>query len=190
MLITQEMARTMLMDSKLTDIFWTHVVHTTIHIQNRLILRNNIDKNPYELSKRRPRNVKHFRIFGSKCYIKREYGRMGKFDSCVDKGVLVGYSSTRKAYKCYNMRLNKFLESINVTIDETGGRESKEEENESVEQLYEEEEKDEEEVEEEDEEDQNKSRRASSTSSSKYTRKMSTQESSFISDYQKQGCRS
>jgi hypothetical protein len=85
--------------------------------------------------------VKHFRVFGSKCYIKREDGRMGKFDSRVDKGVLVGYSSTRKEYKCYNMRLNKVVESINVTIDETSGRESKEEENESVEQLYEEEKK-------------------------------------------------
>jgi hypothetical protein len=63
-------------------------------------------------------------------------GRMGKFDSRVEKGVLVGYSSTRKAYKCYNIRLNKVVESINVTIDETCGRESKEEENESVEQLY------------------------------------------------------
>jgi hypothetical protein len=47
MTITQEMARTMLMDSKLTDIFWTHVVHTIIHIQNRVMLRNNNDKNPY-----------------------------------------------------------------------------------------------------------------------------------------------
>jgi hypothetical protein len=152
--ITQEMARTMLMDSKLTDIFWTHAVHTTVHIQNRVMLRNNNDKTPYELWKGRPTNVKHFRVFGSKCYIKREDGRMGKFDSHVDKGVLVGYSSTRKAYKCYNMRLNKVVESINVTIDETGGRELKEEENESMEQLYEEEAKDEEEVEGEDEEDQ------------------------------------
>jgi hypothetical protein len=25
-----------------------------------------------------------------------------------------------KAYKCYNLRLNKVVESINVTIDETG----------------------------------------------------------------------
>jgi hypothetical protein len=54
--------------------------------------------------------VKHFRVFGSKCYIKREDGRMGKFDSCVDKGILVGYSITRKAYKCYNIRLNKVVE--------------------------------------------------------------------------------
>jgi hypothetical protein len=39
------------------------------------------------------------------------------------------------------------VESINVKTDETGGRELKEEENESMEQIYEEEEEDEEEVE-------------------------------------------
>jgi transposase InsO family protein len=147
----QEMAQTMLMDSKLTDIFWTQAVHTTVHIQNRVMLRNNTDKTPYELWKGRPTNVKHFRVFGSKCYIKREDGGMGKFDSRVDKGVLVGYSSTRKSYKCYNLRLNKVVESINVTIDETGRPESKEE-NESMKQPLEEEAEDEKEVEEEDEE--------------------------------------
>jgi frataxin-like iron-binding protein CyaY len=122
MIITHEMARTMLMDSKLIDIFWTHVVHTTVHIQNRVMLRNNKNKTSYELWKGIPTNGNHFKVFGSKFYIKREDGRMGKFDSRVDKGVLVGYSSTRKAYKCYNLRLNKVLESINVTIDETGGQ--------------------------------------------------------------------
>jgi hypothetical protein len=50
---------------------------------------------------------------------------MKKFDSRVDKGVLVGYSNTRKSYKCYNLRLKKFEESINVTIDETGGHDLK-----------------------------------------------------------------
>jgi hypothetical protein len=74
----------------------THVVHTTLHIQNRVILRNNSDKNPYELWKGRPKKVKNIRVFRSKCYIKREYGRMGKFDSHLDKGVIVSYSSTRK----------------------------------------------------------------------------------------------
>jgi transposase InsO family protein len=117
----QEMAQTMLMDSKLIDIFWTHTVHTMIHIQNKLILINNTNKTPYELWKGRPTNVKHFRVFGRKCYIKREDGRMRKFDSRVDKGVLFVYSSTRKAYKCYNLRLNKVVERINVTIDETDG---------------------------------------------------------------------
>ena len=54
-------------------------------------------------------------------------------------GILVGYSSTRKAYKCYNLRLNKVVESINVAIDEIGRPESKKEENKSMEQLFEEE---------------------------------------------------
>jgi hypothetical protein len=103
----QEMAQTMLMDSKLIDIFWTHEVHTVVHIQNRVMLRKNTDKTPYELWKGRLENVKHFRVFGRKCHIKREDGKMGKFDSRVDKGVLVGYSSTRKSYKSYNLRLNK-----------------------------------------------------------------------------------
>jgi hypothetical protein len=109
----------MIMDSKLTDIFWTQAGHTTIHIQNRVMLINNTEKTPYEVWKGRQANVKHFRVFGRKCYIKREDGRMEKFDSRVDKGVLVGYSSTRKEYKCCNLRLNKVVERINVTIDET-----------------------------------------------------------------------
>ena len=56
----QEMARTMIMDSKLTDIFWTQAVHTTVHIQNIVMLRNNTNKTPYDLWKGRPANVKHF----------------------------------------------------------------------------------------------------------------------------------
>jgi hypothetical protein len=47
MLITQEMDRKMLMDSKLTYIFWTHAVHTTVHIQNKLMVRNNNGNNLY-----------------------------------------------------------------------------------------------------------------------------------------------
>jgi hypothetical protein len=145
----------MIMDSKLIDIFWTQAMHTTIHIQNRVILRNNIDKTPYELWKGRPANVKHFRVFGIQCYIKREDGRMRNFDSRVDKGILVGYSSTRKSYKCYNLRLNKVVERINIKIDETGGPESKKEENKSMEQLFEEEDEKDEEEEDEDEDEKN-----------------------------------
>jgi hypothetical protein len=73
------------MDSKLIDIFWTHAMHTTIHIQTRLMLRNNNEKTPYELWKGGSTNLKHLRVFRSKCYIKREDGRMGKFESRVEK---------------------------------------------------------------------------------------------------------
>jgi hypothetical protein len=42
---------------------------------------NNSDKTPYDLWKGRSENVKHFRVFGSECYIKREDDRIGKFYS-------------------------------------------------------------------------------------------------------------
>ena len=38
-------------DSKLIDIFWTQAVHTIVHIQNRVMLKNNTDKNPYSYGK-------------------------------------------------------------------------------------------------------------------------------------------
>ena len=62
MIITQEMARTMIMDSKLTDIFWTHAMHTSVHIQNRLMLINNNDKNPHELWKRSPNKNLYIKV--------------------------------------------------------------------------------------------------------------------------------
>jgi hypothetical protein len=73
----------------------------------------------------------------------------------VDKGILVGYSSTRKAYKCYNLRLNKVVESINITIDETCIPESKKEENQSMEKFFQEEYEKEEEEEDGDEDEDN-----------------------------------
>jgi hypothetical protein len=140
------MARTMLKDSKLGDIFWVQVVHTTIHILNRGMLRSNNDKTPYELWKGRPTNIKHFRVFGRKCYIKREDNKVGKFDSRVDEGILIGYSRKSKAYKCYNLRLNKIVESINVKVDETNVLKTRKESINSKEQEAEEELKKKEEV--------------------------------------------
>jgi hypothetical protein len=53
------------------------------------MLKGNSDKNPYDLWKGRLENVKCFRVFGIKCYIKREDSGIGKFDSRVDKGIFV-----------------------------------------------------------------------------------------------------
>jgi hypothetical protein len=88
----------MLKHSKLSDIFLAHAVHTTVHILNRGMLRSNSDNTPYDLWKGRLTNVKHFRVFRRKCYIKREYGMLGKFDSQVNKGILFGYSSKKKKH--------------------------------------------------------------------------------------------
>jgi hypothetical protein len=120
-----EMARTMLNESKLNDMFWPQAVHTAVHILNKILLRNNTNKTPYQLWKGRLANIKHFRIFGSKCYIKRIDKNLGKLDSRTDEGILVGYSCSRKAYKCYNFRLRKIVESVDVKFDESSFLKSK-----------------------------------------------------------------
>lgn len=92
--------------------------HIAIYILNRGRIQPNSDKTPHELWKGMPTNVKHFKGFGSKCYIKRDDENLGKFESRTDEGIFSGYFSERKAYKCYNLILDKIVDSANVRVDD------------------------------------------------------------------------
>ncbi|GLJ31039.1 hypothetical protein SUGI_0621090 [Cryptomeria japonica] len=54
----------------------------------------------------------------SKRFIKKDEQDLGGFESWSDEGILLGYSTHSKAYKCYNKRLRKVVESVNVKVDE------------------------------------------------------------------------
>jgi hypothetical protein len=114
----QEDARTMLNESKLPKQLWRDEIYTTVHILNRAELKHNHEKTLYELWFDRTSSVKHFRIFGSKCYIKNDGDNLGKFYPRSDEGILLGYSYNKKSYSCYNLRLLKIVESANVKIDD------------------------------------------------------------------------
>ena len=36
----------------------------------------------------------------------------------TDEGIFLGYSSTKKAYRCFNKRLHKIVESEDVRVDD------------------------------------------------------------------------
>ena len=106
---------------------------------------------------------KTFQSIGSKCYIKRNEDDISKFDSRTDEGIFLGYSSTKKAYICYNQRLQKMIESEYVRVDDIKPRRIKiqdedirrnneEESSQKNEGFYEEEEEEEEEEDEEEKE--------------------------------------
>ena len=88
------------------------------YILNKGQLNINNDNTPYQQWYEGPTSVKYFRVFGSKCYIKRNEDDLGKFDSRVVEGIFLGYSSTKKAYRCYNQRLHKIIESAYVRVDD------------------------------------------------------------------------
>lgn len=114
----QEMARTMLSKAKLLDMYWREVVQTTVYILNRAQIRPNTTKTPYKLWKGILASSSHLRIFGIKCYIKRDEENLGKFNSRSDESIFLGYSMKKNAYRCYNKILRRIVESVNVSIDE------------------------------------------------------------------------
>ena len=114
----QEATRTMLKEAKLLDSFWREVVYTVVYTLNRGQLRVNKDKTPYELWYGRPALVKYFKVFGSNYYIKRNKDDPRKFESMTSDGMFLGYSSTKKEYRCYNKMLHKIVESADVKVDD------------------------------------------------------------------------
>ena len=45
---------------------------------------------------------------------------MSKFDSRSDECIFLGYSTTSRAFRVYNLRTSSLMESINAVIDATG----------------------------------------------------------------------
>ena len=113
------MARAMLHNKDVARNLWGEAVNTACYTANTMYFRLGTKKTPYELWKGRKPNVKYFRIFGSTYFILKDRENVGKFDSRSDEGIFLGYSSTSKAYRVYNKRTMKAMETVNVVIDES-----------------------------------------------------------------------
>ena len=109
----------MLYNKNVARNLWGEAVNTACHTVNRVYFRPGIKKTPYELWKGRKPNVKYFRIFGRTCFILKDRENVGKFDSRIDEGIFLGYSSTSKTYRVYNKGAMKVMETVNVVIDES-----------------------------------------------------------------------
>ena len=83
-----------------------------------MYFRPDSKKTPYELWREKKPVVKYFKIFGSNCYILRDRENLEKFDAKSDKGYFLGYSSTSRAYRVYNLRTKTVMESSNVVIND------------------------------------------------------------------------
>jgi hypothetical protein len=123
------MAHVMIHSNNLAQHFWGKAVNTACHIINRVYLRPETNKTPYEIWWEKKPTVKYFQIFGSKCYILRDRENLGKFDPKSDEGIFLGYSTNSRAYRVFNKRTETMMESINVVINvEEVGESSKGEE--------------------------------------------------------------
>jgi hypothetical protein len=112
------MERSMMNERNIAQTYWVESIHTVVHILNKAHLRPHSKKTPYELWFGRPTSIKYFKVFGSKCYSKNNDESLGKYDDRVDEGIFLGYATKSKGYKCYNKRLHKLIDCIDVKFDE------------------------------------------------------------------------
>jgi hypothetical protein len=114
----QEMVRVMIHSKNLAQHLWGEAVNTACHIINRVYLRLETNKTPYEIWRGKKSTVKYFKTFGSKCYILRDRKNLGKFDTKSEEGIFLGYSTNSRAYRVFNKRTETMMESINVVVDD------------------------------------------------------------------------
>ncbi|KAG7559347.1 Nucleic acid-binding OB-fold [Arabidopsis thaliana x Arabidopsis arenosa] len=65
----QEMARAMMHGNQVPQRFWAEAINTSCYIINRVYVRRDSMKTPYELWKGKTPNLSYFHVFGCRCYI-------------------------------------------------------------------------------------------------------------------------
>ncbi|GJY82578.1 integrase, catalytic region, zinc finger, CCHC-type containing protein [Tanacetum coccineum] len=113
-----EASRTMLIFSKAPLFLWAEAINIACYTQNRSLIRHRYNKMPYELMQDKKLDLSFLYVFGSLCYPTNDNEDLGKFDAKADIGIFVGYASAKKAFRIYNKRTQKIIETIHVTFDE------------------------------------------------------------------------
>lgn len=113
-----EMARAMLIKSKVPKGLWAEAVNMAVFLRNRCPSKANGKMTPYELWSGRKPNVNFFRIFGSYATFLKKGPGISKLDPKGGEGIIVGYSTEAKAYRLWIPNTTKIIKSRDVRFIE------------------------------------------------------------------------
>nr|GEW08027.1 retrovirus-related Pol polyprotein from transposon TNT 1-94 [Tanacetum cinerariifolium] len=113
-----EAARTMLIFSCAPLFLWAEVIATACFTQNRSIIHSRFNNTPYELINGKKLDISFLHVFRALCYPKNDREDIGKLGAKGDIGFFIGYSVDFCAYRIYNRRTKKIIETMNVSFDE------------------------------------------------------------------------
>nr|GFB71416.1 retrotransposon protein, putative, unclassified [Tanacetum cinerariifolium] len=63
-------------------------------------------------------DLSFFYVFGALCYPTNDSENLGKLQPKADIGIFIGYAPTKKAFRIYNRRTRRIVETIHVDFDE------------------------------------------------------------------------
>nr|GEX07559.1 hypothetical protein [Tanacetum cinerariifolium] len=113
-----EAARTMLIYAQASLFLWAEAVATACYTQNRSSIRLRYGKKPYDLLHNKLHDLSFFHVFGALCYPTNDSENFGKLQPKADIGIFIGYAPTKKAFRIYNRRTRRIIETIYVDFDE------------------------------------------------------------------------
>ncbi|GJU89996.1 retrovirus-related pol polyprotein from transposon TNT 1-94 [Tanacetum coccineum] len=82
------------------------------------MIRHRHGKTPYELLHNKPPDLSYLHVFGALCYPTNDSENLGKLQPKADIGIFIGYAPTKKAFRIYNRRTRRIIETIHVDFDE------------------------------------------------------------------------
>ncbi|GKF22368.1 uncharacterized mitochondrial protein-like protein, partial [Tanacetum coccineum] len=82
------------------------------------MIRRRHNKTPYELLHDKPPDLSYLHVFGALCYPTNDSENLGKLQPKADIGIFIGYAPTKKAFRIYNRRTRRIIETIHVDFDE------------------------------------------------------------------------
>ncbi|GJV47106.1 retrovirus-related pol polyprotein from transposon TNT 1-94 [Tanacetum coccineum] len=85
--------------------------------QNGVVLLRH-GKTPYELLHDKPPDLSFFHVFGALCYPTNDSENLGKLQPKADISIFIGYEPIKKAFRIYNRRTRRIIETIHVDFDE------------------------------------------------------------------------
>ncbi|GJX32130.1 integrase, catalytic region, zinc finger, CCHC-type containing protein, partial [Tanacetum coccineum] len=63
-------------------------------------------------------DLSFFHVFGALCYPTNDSENLGKLQPKADIGIFIGYAPMKKAFRIYNRRTRRIIETIHVDFDE------------------------------------------------------------------------
>nr|GFB86493.1 retrovirus-related Pol polyprotein from transposon TNT 1-94 [Tanacetum cinerariifolium] len=113
-----EAARTMLIFSRAPLFLCAEAIATACFTQNRSIIHRRFNKTPYKFINGRKPDISFLHVFSALCYPKNDREDIGKLGAKGDIGFFIGYYADSCAYRIYNRRTKKIMETMNVSFDE------------------------------------------------------------------------
>nr|GEU86382.1 hypothetical protein [Tanacetum cinerariifolium] len=114
-----EAARTMLIYTQALLFLWAEAVATACYTQNRSIIRLRHRKTPYELLHNKLPDLSFLHVFGALCSPTNDSENLGKLQPKADIGIFIGYAPTKKAFRIYNRRTRRIVDTIHIDFEQS-----------------------------------------------------------------------